>query len=248
MTDRDTARRVEALLAARDGGAAAPHALFAGISAEEAYAVQRGVMAELGETGAFKIARKPGQPVIMAPIPRADIHAAPASLPASGLRRIGIELEIAFELISPLPPCDAPDFETRAARCVAMLPVIEIVDSRLDDPEAAEPAGRLADNQMAGALVTGPRCAGWNDGAQSRRARLEIGGRAVFSGPAVPPGGDAFATFCTLARMIGSHCGGLRPGSIVITGSLNGLPWAAPGDTAEGWIEGLGSAALRIAT
>lgn len=242
--DRD---RIEALLTARNGGPGAPSALFAGIDSEAVYGVQAGVMERIGPAGAFKIARRPGTPVIMAPIPQSDIHASPAVLPAQGFRMIGVELEIAFRVCAALPAPDDPDFARRAADCVAMLAVLEIVDSRLAAPQEASALAKLADNQSAGALVIGRERRDWQAVGPAPHTHLRLGGEVLLDAPAAPPGGDAFETFCVLARMIGLHCGGLQPGRIVITGSLNGLPLASPGDRAEGRIEGLSPVSAHFA-
>jgi 2-keto-4-pentenoate hydratase len=41
--------------------------------------------------------------------------------------------------------------------------------------------------------------------------------------------------------MIGTHWGGLREGQVVITGSLNGLPFIDRPSSARGAIDGLGT-------
>ena len=76
--------------------------------------------------------------------------------------------------------------------------------------------------------------------------RLDISGETLLDGVAEVPGGDAFANFCALARMVGTHCGGLQPGQVVITGSLNGLPWRELPLTAEGEIAQLGTVGITL--
>ena len=78
--------------------------------------------------------------------------------------------------------------------------------------------------------------------------RLEIGGVVAAEGASAVPGGDAFDTVAAFARVIGNHCGGLKAGDALITGSLEGLFYGKPGDAILGTIDGVGtvSAQLRL--
>jgi len=220
------------LLQARAGGervrAARPE--WAGLDAATVYGVQAAVASRTGPAGAFKVARKPGQPMIMAPIFGADVVRSPAALPEGRMRRVGIELEVGFQVLAPLPPADAPDFAERAADLVAAVPVIEIVDTRLDDLNAAPDLLKLADNQLNAGLVVGAPVRDWRGLDLTRpRARLNLGAQMVLDGPAEVPGG-----------------GGLKPGHVVITGSLNGCPWVDVPIAVRGEIEGLGPVEVRF--
>ena len=125
---------------------------------------------------------------------------------------------------------------------MAAVAVHEIVDTRLADLDGAGPLLRLADNQLNGALVIGEPRADWHDlDLATVTAKLTLGDETVLNGPAFPPGGDAWETFLGFARMVGTHCGGLREGQVVITGSLNGLPFIDRPSSASGAIEGLGT-------
>lgn len=210
----------------------------------EAYDIQRLVAQATGPVGGFKTALRPGQPQIMAPIFQKDVRTSPAILGRHEIDRIGVELEVGFLVKSPLPDPDDEAFATRARNCVWAVPVLEIVDTRLADLDSASPLLRLADNQINGALVVGTPCHEWQGfQLETVNARLTFGSQTVLDGPSSVPGGDAFETFCHLARMVGAHCGGLKPGHIVITGSLNGLPFIERGTAVHGWIEGLGEVA-----
>lgn len=210
----------------------------------EAYEIQSLVAQATGPVGGFKIARRPGQPQIMAPIFRKDVRPSSATFGRHEIDRIGIELEVGFLVRSPLPDPEDEAFAARARDCVSAVPVLEIVDTRLADLESASPLLRLADNQINGALVVGTPRDDWQGmPLETVNARLTLGAQTVLDGPSPVPGGDAFETFLHLARMVGSHCGGLRPGHVVITGSLNGLPFIERGTAVRGWIEGLGEVA-----
>lgn len=210
----------------------------------EAYEIQQLVAQDIGPVGGFKVGRRPGQMEIMAPIFSKDIRTSPATFNRDEIDSIGIELEVGFLITSPLPDPGNEQFVARARMCVSAVPVLEIVDTRLSDAAAASPLLRLADNQMNGALVMGTPRVDWQDlQLDTVRTRLAFNSEVVLDGPVAVPGGDAFETFCFLAQTVGTHCGGLRPGHVVITGSLNGLPFVERGTTVRGWIEGLGDVA-----
>lgn len=217
--------------------------------AAAAYEAQALVAAALGPVGGFKTGRRdPAAEPIMAPVRAAAILPSGATPEPRESRLRGVELEIGFRLEADPPDPAEPAFAARLAERVVALPVFEIVESRLADPEAAGALWKLADFQINGGLILGEPVRDWRGlDLSHRRVRLRIGGRTVQEGPAATPGGDAFATFAAFARRVGGHCGGLGAGMVVVTGSLTGLRHAAPGDAAEGWIEGLGAVSTRFA-
>ncbi|WP_118134992.1 fumarylacetoacetate hydrolase family protein [Oceanicella sp. SM1341] len=233
----------ERLIAARrDGTRLSPESFGdAPASRDEALAVQARVLEAFGPAGGFKTGRIEGAPPMIAPILAAEVQPSPAVLAPTPSGKLAIELEIGFLVTAPLPAADDPELEEKARACVALIPVLEIVDTRLTDHDAATPLLKLADNQLNGGLVTGTPLADWQEfDFDAITARLELGDETVLDGPATVPGGDAWATFCALVRGIGSHCGGLREGQIVISGSLNGMPFIAPGTKVRAEIAGLG--------
>ena len=239
-TVHDVATIAEHLIAGRRKRAPIPP-LDPG-SLDACYAVQRAVVEAIGTVGGFKTARRIGEPQIMAPIFAADIRLSPGAFDRSVLHLIGIELEIGFRVRAPLPEPGSVGFPERLRECVDLVPTLEIVDTRFGDIEGASALARLADNQINGGLVVGEPVSDWQGlDLSSVTARLELGEDVVLDGPAPVPGGDAFETFLRFAEMVGDHCGGLRPGHVVITGSLNGLPFIERGTRVRGWIAGLGS-------
>lgn len=246
----DLARELASHLIAARGQGSVPCTWreHAALTADDAYSVQSILAGRFGPAGGFKVACKPDQPNIMAPIYASDILFPPAVLTAPGEENIGIELEIGFRLLAPPPLLDIPDFTDRLRECVEVVPVIEIVRSRLSGHESAPALLKLADNQINGGLVVGEPAASWKpEDLSAVSARLSFGGETVLDGMAHVPGGNAFANLCELVRMIGDHCGGLKPGHIVITGSLNGLPYVKPGIRIEGEIRGIGGVSLNLA-
>jgi len=201
------------------------------------------VMAELGAVGGWKVGRAaPDKPAIRAPIPAAAIRQTPALWPRSESRLRGVELEIGFRVDAALPPLDAPDFRSRLAAAVTPLPVFEILDARIIEPRQAGPLWILADMQMDAGLVIGaPHAAAWSpeDFDQPMAELAAEGATPLVSGPAVMPGGNPFDLLALLVRECGTHCGGLRPGQIVTTGSYTGMRFFAAGTKVSGRIAGM---------
>lgn len=207
----------------------------------EAYEVHKQVAESVGRVGAFKTARSPTDPQVIAPIFARDIQYSPGAASCHGRETIGVELEVAFIVTAPLPPSDAPDFADKAKGCVAPLCVMEIVEGRLEEPDDVPALVKLADNQVNAGLVTGAPVHDWQDlDLTNVEAAFNLDGKDVFNGPAQVPGGDAFVTFCGAAKLIDQYWTALSPGQVVITGALNGLFVAKRGTTVRGRIAGLG--------
>ncbi|MEM9783357.1 MAG: hypothetical protein AAF899_12895, partial [Pseudomonadota bacterium] len=197
----------------------------------EALVVQAMVAAALGPVGGFKTGRRSAlDPPTVAPVLAADVVASGAAIDPAASRLRGVELEIAFRLECETPDTDDPAFDDRLADAVVALPALEIVESRLTDPEAAGPLWKRADAQINGGIVLGAPVADWRGlPLSSPTVRKAFDGRILVDGAVAAPGGCPFATFAAFARGLGTHCGGLRAGQVVITGSLTGLPFAPPG-------------------
>ena len=215
----------------------------------DAYAIQERVAAALGPVGAWKVgAPSPEAEPVRAPIPEATVHASPAALPAAAFHRLGIEAEIAYRLGRDLPPRREPYAREEVEAAIeAILPAIEVVDTRLADHEAAGALWRLADNQTNGGLVLGPARADWRavDPA-TQPVRLHVDGAVVHEGRGGNGAGDPLRLLVWLADGCGAHCGGLRRGQVVTTGTLTGLRFVAPGAEVHADLPGLGHVAVSF--
>ena len=253
------ALHTQALLAAyrdRQPIVAIPHS--GPMDSAEAYAVQRAVWQALaGDTRptAWKVAATaPGEIPMAAPIlPQRLLVGtlnAPASLPVHTLIRPGIEAEIAVRFGRDLPPRAAPypPAEIRAAiadLCVAM----EVVDSRLADPQSAGPDWRLADHLLNGALVIGTPIPDWQAlrfDALQLQVRVHAGGRCLADRIGSQPLGDLFQCLPWLIE----HIGGIHAGDVVTTGAWTGMHPLEGLDSlsfsCQVEFAGLGSAALTL--
>ena len=125
--------------------------------AAHAYAVQDLLIRSLGPIGGWKVGAKgPDHEPTCAPLPAAGILATPATLPDGAWRARGIETELALRIDADLPERDVPyTLDEVAAAIGAVLPAIEVVETRLREFPKAAPLAMLADLGAHGALVTG---------------------------------------------------------------------------------------------
>ncbi|WP_226623739.1 hydratase [Alloyangia pacifica] len=243
---RDLSDFVAALQRAHETGARfapAPGDMALPESRSESLVVQAEVARLRGAVAGFKVAAGTGvvAPVV-APIAAADVVADGGK--AAVKDQLGIELEIGFELLQPLP---GPGLPEPVEAYFAPRPVIELVDTRLEGESAGAPLLKLADMQINAGLVSGAALEGW-DGSDfgAVEARLVCGETVVLDGSATVPGGSALANLRLFCEVIGEHCGGLQPGQVVITGSLCGLPYFPAGTEVSGEISGLGPVAVSL--
>lgn len=210
---------------------------------EAILAIQAAVCDGLGGVAGFKVGSGKDGPPVVAPV------LSRYAVPNGGKRkigdRLGVELEVGFEVIRPLPENGFPAQPQAYFRpCV----VLELVDTRLSGPLADDPLCKFADFQINAGVVIGDGLGDW-DGSDFDTvfARLMAEGSTILDGEARVPGGSALENLRLLVHSLGTHCGGLQPGQVVITGSLCGLPYFGPGTRVEGHIGGLGAVAVDIA-
>ncbi len=222
-------------------------AMATGLDEAGAYGVQARVCEAFGPARAFKTGRKSvDAPVIFAPILEGGLRPSGAVYKSSEFASCGIELEIGFRLDRALPPFDADDFSTAARASVTAMPVIEVVDGRIEEFATMPDVLKLADNQINAGLIWADPIVGDDLDLVKPLVDLRFNGLSVVSGRyPVPGGGDAFSVFLALAKAIGQHCGGLQPGHIVTTGSLTGMIFVEPGTLVEARIQGLGAVDTR---
>jgi len=242
----DPAQQIaEALLAARRTGKPVAHGALPPVAdSAVAYAVQALTACGLGAVGGYKAGRaNPNAPLILAPIMAGDIRASGATIPLDQSRLRGVELEVGFRVVSPLPAHGSTGFLQALAAAVTPILALEIVESRLFDPDDAGALWKLADNQINGGLIVGPE----GDLAEELEAQLRIGDKTVVQGRVTNPAGPplfVLAAFVELAAKLG-----VVPveGQIILTGSLTGLRYAGSGQLVQGRIAGLGEVCCHFA-
>ncbi len=216
--------------------------------AAQAYAVQQAVWAELAgkqRPSVWKLGASSRQtePTVAPILPERTAHST-AHYPVGMFHTLGIEAEIAFCFRRDLPARTPPYHRDEILDAIATAHVaMELVDSRLADPEAAGPLWRLADSLLNGALVIGEAIPGWR--------RLEFSGltaRVVADGICLaetigrPPLDDLF--FCLPWWL--TQNGGARAGDIVTTGAWNGMHPVSMPTVASVQFPGLGMVSVQI--
>jgi 2-keto-4-pentenoate hydratase len=210
----------------------------------DAYAIQAIVAAASGAIGAWKIgAPAPHAQASYAPLAHSGVCASGITLADGGHRMRGIEVEVAYRLAKDLPPRSAPYTADEVADAIdAALPIIEVVETRLSDRTAADGMWALADNQSHGELVLGQPVGAWQDLSLDKVAvLLRFDNEIIIDRLCHNAGGRPFDMVLRLANLCGDHCGGLRAGQIVTTGSLMGLELAPAGAMVSATIAGVGT-------
>jgi 2-keto-4-pentenoate hydratase len=234
-----------------------------------AYAVQDATLLHLGPVGGWKVGAKSAEAEpICAPLPHARLMPSGSQLAGKAWQLRGMEVEVALRLGRDLS-ADGPHtpLPTLLASIDAVLPAIEVVETRLSDwqqgapPSTAAPSAQttqlaqiaqLADLQSHGALILGaPVCLSLDQLAQfdlrQVQAELRFNGQRV----AHTHGGNPSAELWRLLRWLAWQCTQrgqpLRAGQVITTGSCTGMVFAPAGACVEGTLVGLGTVALQLA-
>jgi 2-keto-4-pentenoate hydratase len=190
---------------------------------QDAYAIQRLSLAELGPIGGWKVgAAGPEAAPSCAPMPESGLFESPAVLDGRRFTSREIESEIAFVLGRDLParatPYSPAEVQAALATCHAGL---EVLQSRFIDPDSVDGLSNLADLIRHGAYVLGPSIACWRE---IDFATLEV--RQVIAGEAITrvgnPAGDMLRLVTWLANEGAVWAGGLLAGQIITCGSWTG--------------------------
>lgn len=238
------------LLATRQGGPAVDAQTVLALSPQEAYAVQDATLAHMGPIGGWKVgAAGPNAEPGCAPLPASCLVPSGAVLQGAPWVLRGVEVEVALRLGRDLDPQGlllspeelAPAFD-------AVLPVIEVVESRLADREASGPLAQMADLMSHGALVLGPPSSVLPAQVDLRTvdARLAFGDQTVVD----THGGNPAADIWRLVAWLALHCAQrghpLRAGQIITTGSCTGMLQAPAGALVQAQLAGIGDVAVQF--
>jgi 2-keto-4-pentenoate hydratase len=162
----------------------------------------------------------------------ARVHDSPATLDPDDFFMRVIEPEFAFEMGADLPPRDAPYDVDRVAEAVeAVLPAVEIVDSRYNDWTTIGAPSLIADNACAGAWVRGASCRDWRRfDLPAHPVRLLLNKQEIRTGRGDAVMGHPLNPLTWLANMLCRHGLYLRAGDLVSTGITTEVYQAQPGD------------------
>jgi 2-keto-4-pentenoate hydratase len=248
VSGADTA--AAALRLAREGGPAARWLELLPADLGTAYAVQDATLASWGAAAGWKVGAKNLQDEPQAaPLPAVGLLPSGARLFGPAWRLRGVELELALRVAKDLPASgEALSGEALVRAFDAVLPVIEVVESRLDDWFGAAPLARLADLQSHGALVLGDPLPMPESAPDLRLldATLDFDGVNV----AQTHGGNPAADVWRMLSWLQVHCAARgqpwRRGQIITTGSCTGMLFAPLGTRVEGRLAGIGPVSLRF--
>ncbi|MBR0820763.1 fumarylacetoacetate hydrolase family protein [Bradyrhizobium liaoningense] len=211
-----------------------------------AYAIQDATLARIGPIGGWKVgAANPEAEPICAPLPASCLLASGARL-GTGLLR-GVEAEVALRVGRTLTIDDAvlPDHELARAFDAAY-PVIEVVETRLEDWTDSAALAQLADLQSHGALLIGPAATVSiaSIDLRSVEAQISVGDDVNKRTTGGNPAGDIWRMLRWLIRHCAERGAPLLPGHIVTTGSCTGMIFAQEGASVRARLEGFGDVAV----
>jgi 2-keto-4-pentenoate hydratase len=202
-------------------------------SVDEAYAIQEIVTQRL-EAGIFAwktSAPDPESVPIAAPIYSNLVYKSGSEIPASELFVIGIEGEIAFRIAKDLPLLEAPYSREDLLESIGdLLPVIEIVDTRMQDGFSQHKNLMLADNQSNGGLVVGDGVSNWKSlDFANLQASVSVNGVVEYSGVDGNRAGDLFRLMAWAANHCAYRARPFKAGDIITTGTYTGILFVEPG-------------------
>lgn len=221
MTQSELISRLVA--AYRAGTPSVDATAYKDLARSDAYAVEDGVRAALGEmVGMLKTAIHPDGMGVTSPIYGSHVGK-PPDFRMSGKAVLGLEVEVGVVL--------GKDVKSSADIPAAIdhyFTGVEICGTRYIDRSIAGPTGGLADSQSALGYVIGPRRAA-GDKIDDLAVEIDFGGRRIYAAPAKHGFGGVLASLRAYADNQ-HHAYPLKAGTIVTTGSMCGLvPATGPG-------------------
>jgi 2-keto-4-pentenoate hydratase len=200
---------------------------------DDAYAIQDIVTQELGakitgwKTSAPDLVSIP----IAAPVYSQVMFKSGAKIPSSQLFVIGIEGEIAFRIAHDLPLAPNPYQREDLLEAVGeLMPVIEVVDTRMANGLAQNKKLVLADNQSNGGLVIGAAISNWHElDFTNLKALVTVNGAIEYCGFDGNRAGDLFKLLAWAANHCANRGLPFKAGDIITTGTYTGLLFVEPG-------------------
>lgn len=208
-------------------------------SLPEAYAIQARFAALLGSPVGYKIGytnpavqRRFGVPgPISGRLLAERILRSPAELPAAAPLLQAAEPEFALRLAEGLPRAEAPfDRERVAGAIEAVVPSLEIVESRFADWERIGALQTVADNVLGSHWVGGAPARDWTPGElETQEVVAYLDGSEVTRGRGANVLGHPLDALAWLANDLAERGDELRAGELVTTGCCTAVVEASPG-------------------
>jgi 2-keto-4-pentenoate hydratase len=160
------------------------------------------------------------------------VYQSPAHVDAGNFSMRVIEAEFAFELADDLPRASVPyDADRVAAAVSALIPAIEIVDTRYTEWTKVAVSSLIADNGCNGGWVQGPSCSEWRQfDLKTHQVDLIVNGEPKLKGYGSAVLGHPLNSLTWLANKLCEQGKFLRAGDLVSTGVCTDIYLAQPGD------------------
>jgi 2-keto-4-pentenoate hydratase len=217
---------------------------------EEAYFVQDVMLRALGAVGGWKVgAPTPQATPLYAPMPLGGF-AASGDVVASPYHRLrGVEGEIAFLMGKDLPPRTQPYSREEVVAAIASChPAIEMLESALLDPDAADRLTSIADLQSNGGFLAGEPVKDWQSfDFADETAQMNIDGFVRVKDGKNAAGGDLLRLVHWLANEAQTRTGGLLAGQWITTGSWTGKALTDSGSVAIAKFPSFGEVRVHFA-
>jgi 2-keto-4-pentenoate hydratase len=175
-------------------------------------------------------------------------YQSPARLNARDFSMRVIEAEFSFQLAGDLPREGAPyDRESVADAVAAILPSIEIVDTRYTVWTAVPLPSLISDNGCNGGWVRGNATEAWRQlDLASHEVRLRVNGEEKLSGSGAAVLGHPLNSLVWLANTLCEQGKALKAGDLVSTGVCTDIYLAEPGDQIVADFGTLGTVAISF--
>jgi 2-keto-4-pentenoate hydratase len=163
-----------------------------------------------------------------------DTYRSPAELAARSFAHLCIETEFAFRFTRPLAPRPSGYTRTEILAAIdAVIPAFELVSPRFDRILFEEPFSAIADCALNGGFVLGRPVAEWSGiDFVAHAVTLMVNGNQIADGTGANVLGHPFAVLDWTVDHLGRRGIGLEAGVIVSTGTVTGLTFLEPGQTA----------------
>ncbi|MCE2563521.1 2-keto-4-pentenoate hydratase [Komagataeibacter sp. FNDCF1] len=215
-----------------------------------ACAVQDAVGGFLGPIGGWKVgADGPQAEPGAAPIHTATMFTTGATVPPDLCRHLGVEGEIGYRFAHALPA--RPEGYTRAEVLAAIgtiHPVIEIIDTRFEEPGSQHRLLHMADQQSHGALIVGLGQPAWERvNPAEERVVLTVDDRTVADHVGGNAAGDPLRLLVWLANHASQRGLGMAAGCLVTTGSATGTVFVGHGTDVKASFPSIGQVTAHLA-
>ena len=143
-----------------------------------------------------------------------------------------LEPEFGFEMAADLPPSGAPYDKDAVFEAIgAIMPGVEVVDSRFTEWTKVDLPSLIADNACNAGWVRGEAVSDWKDiDLAGHEVTLYANGKIIRQGTGDAVLGHPINVMTWLANILCRHGGGLKAGDLVTTGTVVDVYQANPGD------------------